>query len=53
MTGKGREALFTSPFRTFKAPPTAWILTPPSNEAQVEDTLHQFKSASSQGEGNG
>jgi len=32
---------------------TAWVPTLPSTEAQVEEILHQFKSASSQGEGNG
>jgi hypothetical protein len=32
--------------------PGAWIPISPSAEAQVEETLHQFKFDSSQGEGN-
>jgi hypothetical protein len=33
--------------------PAAWVPFSPSAEAQVEETLHQFKFDSSQGEGNG
>jgi hypothetical protein len=45
------EARFS--LRTFPALPAAWVPFSPSAEAQVEETLHQFKFDSSQGEGNG
>jgi hypothetical protein len=45
------EARFS--LRTFPALPAAWVLFSHSVEAQVEETLHQFKFDSSQGEGNG
>ncbi|MCX7602634.1 MAG: hypothetical protein N2036_01020 [Bryobacteraceae bacterium] len=51
--GKGRTEEARSIGRTFLAMPAEWIPFSPSAEAQVEETLHQFKFDSSQGEGNG
>ena len=53
MTAEGRCADVSLRHRTDVARSMAWIPTTTSKEAQVEEILHQFKSASSQGEGNG
>ncbi|MGC8883908.1 MAG: hypothetical protein ACP5UT_13825 [Bryobacteraceae bacterium] len=51
--GKGWTEENPTDVRTSPAMPAEWIPFSPSAEAQVEETLHQFKFDSSQGEGNG